>query len=122
MIGLLNWNVSDLHVSGVTHTTVTGLWGSFVLTSLKAYLGVAALAHILFCEVALIFSGHFGSQPRSLVLGMILGLAGQGIEAQGHLEKQILIYDIHKFGLGSTPLFPCYGWIVLKNCSENKQW
>ena len=72
---------------GVSHSPVASLGGALVLPSLEANLGVATLTDVLFGKVAFVFRGHFGTQSRPLVLGVVLGLPGQCVQAQSHLSK-----------------------------------
>ena len=70
---------------GVTHPAMAGLTGALVGPRLEEQSPVPPAPVLLLREVPLVLGGHLGSQPGTLVLGVLLGLAGQRVQAQGHL-------------------------------------
>jgi hypothetical protein len=69
---------TNLHVSCITHATLSGLSGSFVLTGLKANIRVPHTPDLLLAKVSLVLGCHLGPDPWPIILRMKLRLLTGG--------------------------------------------
>lgn len=87
-----NFLLSDDDLAG-SADVLASLGGSLVLSSLQTDDGLASL-QLLLGEVALGLISGLGAQPRSLELGVLVGLAAEGEQGVGHLSNVLLLVQV----------------------------